>query len=264
MLVIAFSVIDMLHTLDMSLKGRKKMSKNDLIHQKSNSWKMFDEISPTYDRVNRMMTGCLDTLWRKKVGLFLPCREQLELLDCATGTADQLLTLLKHHKHISSAIGIDLSKNMLKIAREKIEKSPYKLRASLLHASALDLPFKSESFDCITMSFGIRNVDSISTCLSEMHRVLRPEGRLLILETSIPTNTIAKRLHLHYLRKVMPPLAALLSKKITPYRYLNETIESFPYGKTFCNLLEIHKFQNVKAHPMLFGTVCIYQADRAS
>lgn len=238
------------------------MQKMDDLISKESSWRMFNEISPTYDRVNRAMTGYLDISWRKAVGRYLPKHEKIHLLDCATGTADQLITLLESHRQITYAVGIDLAEEMLAIGKEKIEKKGLTSQAELILASALDIPFQSESFDCVTMSFGIRNVSCVSSCLSEIFRVMRPGARLLILESSLPDNPLLRMGHLLYLRKILPSLGALISRQKSAYVYLNKTIEEFPYGKEFCNLLEIHKFINVKAHPLMMGAVSIYQADK--
>ncbi|NDD58134.1 MAG: bifunctional demethylmenaquinone methyltransferase/2-methoxy-6-polyprenyl-1,4-benzoquinol methylase UbiE [Chlamydiae bacterium] len=229
---------------------------------KEHIWKMFDQISPTYDAINRAMTGGLDKIWRKKMGDFLPKLPEIYLLDCATGTADQILTLVKDHPQIIKAEGIDLSTHMLNLGEKKIKAAALEKKISLYEASALDIPFADSSFDCVTMSFGIRNVTCPSSCLQEIFRVLKPSGRLLILESSIPSSPIMKCFHLLYLRKVLPNLGGFISKRKDAYVYLNQTIESFPYGKEFCNLMEINKFENAICHPLMFGAVSIYQADK--
>jgi demethylmenaquinone methyltransferase/2-methoxy-6-polyprenyl-1,4-benzoquinol methylase len=232
------------------------------IPDKESSWKMFNTISSTYDKVNRAMTGYRDIAWRKAVGRYLPSGDHIKLLDCATGTADQIITLMRYFPQIDEAIGIDKAEKMLEIGQQKIDLLPIKDRVQLVNASALDIPYKEGSFDCVTMSFGIRNVSCISTCFSEIYRVLRPGGRLLILESSLPKNPLIKLIHLAYLRKILPSLGAIISKEKSAYVYLNKTIESFPYGATFCHLLEIHKFSDVKAHSLMLGAVSIYQADK--
>jgi demethylmenaquinone methyltransferase/2-methoxy-6-polyprenyl-1,4-benzoquinol methylase len=225
-------------------------------------WKMFDSISSTYDKTNRWMTLGLDLYWRKAVSALLPKKEKLILLDCATGTGDQLLSLLKHSNQIEQAIGIDLSEEMLEIARKKIRDSSYQNRVTLTHASALDLPFPKDSFDCITLSFGIRNVTDIHLCFQEMLRVLKPGGRVLILETSLPQNKLLKALNLFYIRNILPRIGGWISKKKEAYSYLNKTTETFPHGKVFCNLLEKAGFNGVKAIPMTLGSVSIYVGEK--
>lgn len=225
-------------------------------------WKMFDKISSTYDLVNRMMTFGLDGLWRKKMAAFLPEKKSLTLLDCATGTADQLLTFMRYSKKITSAIGIDLSKEMLQIANKKIKKRGYDSCISLQEASLLDLPFRDRCFDCVSISFGIRNVVDVNTALQECFRVLKPLGRILILEGTIPHNRLFKAGHRVYLRYLLPFLGGLISGQPQAYQYLNDTISTFPYGENFCTYLRDAGFTSVKATPLTGGAVFIYQGDR--
>jgi demethylmenaquinone methyltransferase / 2-methoxy-6-polyprenyl-1,4-benzoquinol methylase len=224
-------------------------------------WKMFDKISPTYDVVNRVMTFGLDRFWRKKLIDFLPEKTSLSILDCATGTADQLLTFMRYSKKISNAVGIDLSQQMLQIAQRKIEKYGLSSSISLQEASLLELPFINDSFDCISISFGIRNVTDVSKALQECYRVLKPKGRLLILEGAIPKNRLLKLGHNLYLQYLLPYLGGIISKQPQAYRYLNDTISSFPYGKDFCAYLLKEGFTSVKATPLTGGAVYIYQGD---
>lgn len=226
-------------------------------------WKMFDTLSQTYDRTNRWMTFGLDLYWRKKVGSFLPIKEEISLLDCATGTADQIISLLKHYPSIEEAIGIDLSEEMLAAGKNKVKKTIFAKKIQLQTASALSLPFPENRFDCVTLSFGIRNVTDVPACLKEILRVLKPKGRALILETSLPKAKILRLLHIFYIRKILPIIGGFISQKKQAYQYLNKTAETFPHGQDFCNLLEKTGFTKVKSHPMTFGAVSIYQADKA-
>jgi demethylmenaquinone methyltransferase / 2-methoxy-6-polyprenyl-1,4-benzoquinol methylase len=225
-------------------------------------WKMFDSISATYDRVNRWMTLGLDLYWRKKVSCFLPNRERISLLDCATGTGDQILSLMENSAKITEAIGVDLAEEMVAIGKEKIQKKPYSQKVRFQVASAMQLPFTEESFDCVTISFGIRNMTDVGLCLKEMHRVLKKGGRVMILESSLPKNPVIKKMHLFYLRNILPKIGGWISNNKDAYRYLNQTIETFPHGESFCSLLKEAGFINCMAHPLTFGTVSIYQGDK--
>ena len=225
-------------------------------------WKMFDAISPTYDRVNRIMTFGFDRYWRKAMTRFLPKRSSLRLLDCATGTADQLLSLVKHSKDISQAVGIDLSTEMLEIGRKKAAKSPYSQKITLENGDALALAYPDNSFDCVTMSFGIRNVTDPLKCLKEIYRVLKPGGRILVLESAIPREGMRKKVFLLYFRHIMPRLAGFISKNKVAYRYLNQTTETFPQGESFCSLLKEAGFSDAAAHPLTAGAVSIYRGDK--
>lgn len=225
-------------------------------------WKMFDKISPTYDMVNRIMTFGLDCLWRKKMAAFLPEKKQLTLLDCATGTADQLLAFMRYSKKITSATGIDLSQEMLQIANKKIKKKGFGSYISLQEASLLDLPFENHCFDCVSISFGIRNVLDVNKALQECFRVLKPQGRLLILEGAVPKNRLLKTGHHFYLRYLLPCLGGLISGEPQAYQYLNDTISSFPCGEKFCAYLRDVGFASVKATSFTGGAIFIYQGDR--
>jgi len=226
-------------------------------------WKMFDDLSGTYDRTNRLMTFGLDLYWRKKVASFLPKKENLRVLDLATGTADQLISLLKHSKNISSSAGIDLSGEMLRIGIFKVEKTPFADRIALRKGSALDIPFPQESFDCVTLSFGIRNVTDVNLCLTQILRVLKPGGRALILETSVPASSFLRFFHKIHIRKILPFIGGLVSGKKYAYKYLNKTAETFPSGEKFRSLLETAGFESAEIFPLTFGAVSIYKADKS-
>lgn len=219
-------------------------------------WKMFNLISPTYDRTNRIVSLGMDLRWRKKVAQFLPDRKNLSVLDLATGTGDQITALLQSSASIQSITGIDLASKMLEIAKKKLQH-----RAQLFIADAQKLPFAANHFDATTFSFGIRNVASPLTSLKEIHRVLKPGGRCLILEFSLPPQPI-RPFYLFYLRHVLPHLGGFLSKKPDAYRYLNQTIEHFPSGKEFAVLLRTAGFSRLQTVPMALGAVTLYVGEK--
>lgn len=231
--------------------------------EKEHIWRTFDTIAPTYDRINRILSLGIDLLWRKKMGTFLPEGEKLKLLDCASGTADQLLSLLKRHPQIGSAIASDLSKEMLAIGEKKVAKSPFREKVRFMEADACSLPFEEASFDCVTISFGIRNVPDVSKALTEFYRVLKPGGRLLILEFSQPKAKWLRGLFLFYLRHVLPKVGGLLSGNRKAYAYLNSSIEGFPYGKEFSSLLERANFSSATHLPLSCGIATIYTGDKS-
>lgn len=227
-----------------------------------NIWKMFDEISPTYDVVNRVMTFGCDQLWRKRMCSFLPPQKNLRILDCATGTGDQIIALFEKSLEISSVVGIDLAEAMMAIGKQKIEKKSYRDKVAFQVASALETPFSDNHFDCVTISFGIRNVTDVMGAFKEFRRVLKPTGRVLILEGTIPHQKWLKAAHLFYLRKFLPHIGGIISKNKEAYRYLNKTIETFPQGERFCALMRAAGFVKVKANPVLGGIVTVYQGDK--
>jgi len=184
------------------------------------------------------------------------------VLDCATGTGDQILSLLAHSTKIVQAVGIDLSKEMLAIARKKIADKGLASIVEFHEADLLSLPFAEKSFDCTTISFGIRNVTDVACALKECLRVLKPGGRLLILEGTIPDSKWIKPFFLFYLRRILPLIGGLLSKNKGAYRYLNKTMETFPSGENFCSLLKEAGFIHAAAHRLTAGTITIYTGDK--
>lgn len=223
---------------------------------------MFDAISPTYDRINLILSMGIDRYWRKKMGAFLPVQENIFLLDCATGTGDQIFSLMDNSPVISSAVGIDFASNMLDIAKEKTDKKSYRHKVSFRQASAMEIPYPESTFDCATVSFGIRNVSDVPLCLTEVFRVLKRGGKFLVLEFSIPKNPLIKTGHLFYLRRFLPAIGGLISKNKQAYSYLNRTIETFPSGESFLQLLQAAGFAKTRAHPLTFGIATIYEGHK--
>ena len=232
-----------------------------LLPSKSQSWRMFDEISPRYDLLNRILSFGLDRAWRRRLNSFLGPKPNQEALDLATGTADVLLALSKN-SNIKSGVGVDLADKMLNLGKAKIQKRQLDDRLTLQHGDILDLPFPPESFDIATIAFGIRNVPEPHKVLKEMFRVLRKGGRALVLEFSLPPSRWLRFLHLFYLRYVVPFIGFLLTGHARAYRYLNQTIEDFPFGQEFCSMMLESGFQKVTIHPLTFGIATIYEGDK--
>jgi demethylmenaquinone methyltransferase/2-methoxy-6-polyprenyl-1,4-benzoquinol methylase len=229
-------------------------------------WLMFDRIAPRYDRVNRLLSLGQDLGWRYKVAQYLPQREGLTLLDLATGTADQILAILRKSQksQIQKAVGMDMSEKMLECGQEKIKEQKLEEQVELKKGDATAIPLKDQSVDVVTITFGIRNVIQVSQALEEMYRVLLPKGRALILEFSLPPSRFFRFFYLFYLRHILPRVGSWVSGDREAYRYLNKTIETFPHGEAFCNLMKSAHFEKVSAHPIFFGIATIYQGDRLS
>ncbi len=226
---------------------------------KKDASSLFNAIAPTYDVVNRLMTFGLDKQWREKLFRFLPKQIDM-LLDGATGTGDQILFLLEKGLQATTIVGIDLADKMLDIGRKKLKK--FGSQVSLQKASLLEIPYPSQTFDAITISFGVRNVVDLPLCLQELFRVLKPGGVCLILECSVPENPLVAFAHKLYMKNIMPKIGWLLSKNIQAYRYLNQTSQEFPSGETFLKCLERAGFQGMSCYPLSLGSVSLYVAKK--
>ncbi len=224
--------------------------------------RMFDRISHRYDLLNRLLSLGIDSYWRKRLVGRLPRVNPLKLLDLATGTADVALTASGKRKDCF-VVGVDKSEEMLKLAGTKIESKRGQGTVTIARGDGLSIPLVSGSVDAVTIAFGIRNMPDTTACLKEMLRLLRPNGKALVLEFSLPQNPILRKLHLFYLRTIVPGIGRLISGDDFAYRYLNKTVETYLHGKEFCLLMEEAGFLQVRAIPLTFGIVTIYEGTKA-
>ena len=226
-------------------------------------WRMFDRIARRYDLLNHLLSLGQDIRWRKRVTGFLVNKYDQYILDLATGTGDQLLYMFSCSDRIDRALGTDLALKMLDRGREKVKKRKLEDRIVLEEGDAENIQYPDNIFDAVTISFGIRNLMSVERSLSEMYRVLKPAGRVLILEFSIPQNVMMRSIYLFYFRYLLPFIGSVISGDRYAYRYLNETVEGFPYGDAFCQLLRKSGFLNVSMYPQTFGIATIYCGDKS-
>lgn len=227
---------------------------------KEHSFKIFDQIASTYDLLNRLLSFGIDILWRKKMMTFLPKSppdRKLFVLDLACGTADLSLELAKNEK-VGKVVGMDLSTKMLEIAQKKIIKKKAQKKISVHVGNACQIPCADQSFDLVTISFGIRNFSSPQKALQEIHRVLRADGQLMIMEFSLPKNPIVKMIYLGYFRYLLPFIGKIISQNKEAYSYLNKTVEDFPYGSEFVSMLNEAGFKNNQARQFTFGVATLY------
>jgi len=222
---------------------------------------MFDRIAGRYDLLNHLLSVGLDRRWRARVSQLLPPGDSLHVLDLACGTGDQLIALTASGR-VTRGVGLDLAEQMLAIGREKINQGGLEQILNLQTGDAENLPFDQSSFDAVTIAFGIRNMTNTKRTLDEMLRVLKPKGRALILEFSLPQRRIVRGPYLFYLRHVLPRLGSIISGDSAAYRYLNETIETFPHGEAFCQIMRDTGFTGVTFIPLTMGIVSIYQGDK--
>ncbi|MCK6573971.1 bifunctional demethylmenaquinone methyltransferase/2-methoxy-6-polyprenyl-1,4-benzoquinol methylase UbiE [Myxococcota bacterium] len=216
------------------------------------SGQMFDAIAPRYDLLNRIMSGGLDQGWRRRLVRAVAAPKGAHLLDLATGTADVALALARTYPD-STVVGSDPSTQMLAVGREKVTAQGLAARVSLEVGDAQALPFADGTFDGVTIAFGIRNVPDRPRALAEMARVVRPGGRVCILELGEPDSALA-RLHVHH---IVPRLGALLSGS-REYRYLQTSIAAFPPAAAFCDLMRSAGLVDVVADRLFMGAAHIY------
>lgn len=239
-----------------------KQTGEHLVLSKANSWQMFNEISPRYDFLNHFLSFGLDIHWRQQMRQFLPEGSNLKIMDLASGTADVLIELCRNNKNIREGVGLDLAEKMLNIGRKKVHKAGLDGKIKLQKADAHQIPFSDNQFDAVTIAFGIRNMNLTTKVLQEMARMLKPGGRVIVLEFSLPANPIIRFLDLIYLRYIVPAMGFIFSRHYKAYKYLNQTIETFPYGQAFCNMLHDVGLKDAKAHTLMAGVASIYVAHK--
>lgn len=227
---------------------------------------MFDRIAERYDFANRVLSFGMDTGWRKMVRRLLPDRQDLALLDVATGTGDLLMALAKDPR-VTEGHGVDLAVKMLAHAERKIdergEASVYAgTKLSTEVGDALELSRFHNQYDVVTIAFGIRNVLDVDKAIAEMAACLRPGGRLMIMEFGTPRSGLVRPFYESYRRHILPKVGGLVSGDKDAYQYLDETIASFPYGEAMLHKLENAGLTNCHEHLLTMGVVSLYVADK--
>ncbi len=222
--------------------------------------KMFDSISFEYDKLNRLISAGNDVKWRKKIYEIAFPLNPIDILDIATGTADIALELSKIKG--SKIIGLDISEKMLNVGRQKVTDRSLENRVSLVSGDAENLSFSKNTFDLISIGFGVRNFQNLEKGLSESFRVLREGGTLIILETSVPQNKFVKFFYLLFSRTFIPLIGSLFSKDKKAYNYLQKSAEEFPSGENFSLILKSCGFKSVQIMPLMLGASSIYVAKK--
>lgn len=223
---------------------------------------MFSAIAHRYDFLNHFLSMGIDRLWRKKAISLLKKYAPERMLDVATGTGDFAIAALKLNPH--KIIGIDISEGMLELGKEKMQKKGYSNIITLEKGDSENLHFESNTFDAITVGFGVRNYENLILGLSEMNRVLKKGGAIAILEFSKPTVFPVKQLYAFYFKRILPTIGKLFSKDHRAYTYLPESVEEFPCGKDFENILQKVGYVNTKSYKVSFGIATIYIAEKPS
>jgi demethylmenaquinone methyltransferase/2-methoxy-6-polyprenyl-1,4-benzoquinol methylase len=223
--------------------------------------KMFNSIAPYYDFLNHLLSGGIDIIWRKKAISLLKESKPSSILDVATGTADLAITA---HKILQpeKITGVDISTKMLEVGRRKIKKKRLSDTITLEEGSAENLPYEDNTFDAITVAFGVRNFEDLNKGLAEMYRVLKEDGSLVVLEFSKPKVFPLKQLFNIYFKYMLPVIGRLTSKDPKAYQYLYDSVQAFPAGDDFLNLLSNNGYKSNKCTPLTFGICSIYHGKK--
>lgn len=217
---------------------------------------MFNKISKRYDFLNHFLSVGIDKIWRKKAVRMLREIEPKRILDLATGTGDFALELLSLKP--SEIVGMDISEGMLEVGREKMEKRGVSSIISMRLGDSENLPFEDNYFDALTVGFGVRNYENLEKGLAEMLRVVRPGGKLIILEFSKPKKFPIKQYYAFHSRYIIPFFGKRISKDEKAYAYLPESVAAFPEGKDFTNILEKLGYKQVRTRLVSGGIATIY------
>lgn len=234
--------------------GESDKSKKEEVAQ------MFDNISSKYDFLNHFLSLGIDKLWRKRAVRMLKSIHPKKVLDIATGTGDFALESLKLEP--TEVIGLDISEGMLSKGREKMVKRKKDHIISMRYGDSENIPFEDNYFDALTVGFGVRNFENLEKGLSEMLRVVKPGGKLIILEFSKPKKFPVKQIFNFYSKRIIPLLGKSISKDERAYAYLPESVAAFPEGRAFTEILEKLGYTDVKARPVSGGIATIYSGTK--
>ena len=245
------------------------VSLHPMNNEKQHIGQLFDRIAGTYDSLNHVLSLNIDRRWRRQAVRQLSNAKlkreaqtqssNAKLLDVAIGTADLTIEILRQRK-ASHITGIDLSRKMMAIGEQKVAKLGYQDLVTFDYGSAQAMPYADASFDAVTCAYGARNFADMDEGLSEMHRVLRPGGELMILEFSYPTNPLICWSYDLYFTHILPFIGNLFSRDKGAYSYLNRSVKGFPYGEAFADHLRAAGFTDITITPLTFGITTIYHA----
>src|SRR5690242_2671817 len=222
---------------------------------------MFDKIAFRYDFLNRFLSAGIDVGWRKKaIKLLLPSKPK-NILDVATGTGDFALTCYKILKP-EKITGIDISEGMLKIGRKKIDEAGLNQKIELLNGDSEAILFDDNTFDAVTVAFGVRNFENLEKGLSEIRRVLKPGGRLIVLECTKPSTPVIRQLYNFYMKTITPKIGEIIAKNNEAYQYLNDSVLQFPEKESFIHILNQSSYRNAFYKTLTLGICSIYCAEK--
>jgi demethylmenaquinone methyltransferase/2-methoxy-6-polyprenyl-1,4-benzoquinol methylase len=230
--------------------------------RKENVREMFDDIAPTYDRLNHVLSMNVDKLWRRHALKEIVDGTPQRILDVACGTGDSTISIAKAAAEGSSVTGADISEGMMALVKGKAEKAGVGERISLQVADGEALPYEEASFDRVTCAFGIRNFEHKEKGLEEFFRVVKPGGKAVILELSVPQNRVVRWAYDLYFLHVLPGIGGAVSGDKAAYRYLPASVHNFPSPKDFCRMMEDAGFRNVRCRTFTFGLCRMFVGER--
>lgn len=230
-----------------------------MMDSKKDIGSLFDRIAGTYDRFNHLLSLNIDKSWRRKAVKRL--RKAGEVLDVAIGTADLAIEMMRQEK-ADKVTGLDLSAEMMKIGAEKVERKGLSDRISFRQGSALEMPYADGSFDAVTCAYGVRNFSELDRGLSEMYRVMRSGGQLMVLEFSYPSNPVIRAVYDFFFSNLMPLVGRIVSKDPSAYKYFRESVKNFIWGEEMLDHLRKAGFENAGFKTLTFGITTIYTAEK--
>ena len=223
---------------------------------------MFDNIAPTYDRLNHLMSMNVDKLWRRHALKEIVDGTPQRILDVACGTGDSTISIARAAAEGTKVTGADISEGMMALVMEKAGKAGVKDRIDLQVADGEALPYGEETFDRVTCAFGIRNFEHKEKGLEEFRRVLRPGGRAVILELSVPQNKVLRWAYDLYFLHILPWVGGKVSGDKAAYKYLPASVHNFPAPKEFCRMMEEAGFRSVRFRTFTFGLCRMFTGER--
>ena len=233
---------------------------NEEQSKKAQVEEMFDNIAPSYDKLNHIISFNLDRIWRRRVMRIVRRAKATKIMDIATGTGDLAIAMAKRVDR-TQILGIDLSEEMLAVARRKVQKQGLEERIMLEKGDAENLHMvETGSIDAATVALGVRNFENLEGGLKEIHRTLREGGKFVVLELSVPKNRFIRWFYAQYSHRILPGIGAMISKDKQAYVYLPESIDEFPAPERFVEILKGVGFKDVKRRKQSFGVAHIYEA----
>lgn len=234
--------------------------KNDVATKKVQVAKMFDAISGKYDFLNHFLSLGIDIRWRKKAIALLADSKPKFILDVATGTGDFAIEALRLNPQ--KVVGVDISEGMLEIGKKKMKAHGYESVIELMTGDSENLPFLENKFDAVIVAFGVRNFENLEKGLSEMLRVLKPGGRVVVLEFSKPRAFPMKQLYSFYFKYILPKIGKIFSSDSSAYTYLPESVQAFPDGEDFLSIFSELGYKNATCQTLTFGISSLYTATK--